>query len=356
METVEALQWLRKNNLYESCQKYSGILKKIFTPCLNITDEQVLILGDTGVNGREISPILSGGYFLAAKEFNIPAKLVLQNVKSKEEDVDEDAISSLRDLSEKNVVFLNMSNKFGKMGELGKSFRKYVKKRKHRFVSSMSLSDIKNEEIDLIINAIDVNYKPMQGEHQVIKDAIDKTKEITVKTLSGTELYVDVAGMETLKSDGNYVLPETGGNLPAGQIFVPPKGRGVNGKVVVDGSSKNKDGTMLIKKPIKLTIEDGSIVEIDGGEEAKKLDESLEYAEGMARQPGNVRRVGEFGIGLNPNASVTGAMIVDNKARGTAHIGIGSNYWFGGSIYSIIHFDQVFKNPKIYLDDKELKF
>ena len=48
-------------------------------------------------------------------------------------------------------------------------------------------------------------------------------------------------------------------------------------------------------------------------------------------------------------------MIVDDKTLGTAHIGIGSNYWFGGSIYAIIHLDQVFKNPAIYLDGKLLK-
>jgi len=48
-------------------------------------------------------------------------------------------------------------------------------------------------------------------------------------------------------------------------------------------------------------------------------------------------------------------MIMDDKVKGTGHIGIGSNYWFGGSIYAITHFDQVFRNPRIALDDKQLQ-
>jgi leucyl aminopeptidase (aminopeptidase T) len=50
-----------------------------------------------------------------------------------------------------------------------------------------------------------------------------------------------------------------------------------------------------------------------------------------------------------------GAMIIDDKTLGTAHIGIGSNYWFGGSIYAFIHLDQVFKSPMIYFDGKKLE-
>ena len=59
-----------------------------------------------------------------------------------------------------------------------------------------------------------------------------------------------------------------------------------------------------------------------------------------------------MGIGLNNKAKIIGATIVDDKVLGTAHVGIGSNYWFGGTIYAIIHLDQVFKAPKIYFDNR----
>ena len=65
--------------------------------------------------------------------------------------------------------------------------------------------------------------------------------------------------------------------------------------------------------------------------------------------------IGELGIGFNPKINLMGAMVVDEKALGTAHIALGSNYWFGGDIYSISHLDQVFKNPLILFDGKEFK-
>ena len=78
----------------------------------------------------------------------------------------------------------------------------------------------------------------------------------------------------------------------------------------------------------------------------------MNWAATQAKNPGSVRRICEFGIGLNPKAKIIGATIVDEKMLGSAHIGIGSNYWFGGTIFAIIHLDQVFKNPKVYCDGK----
>ena len=113
-----------------------------------------------------------------------------------------------------------------------------------------------------------------------------------------------------------------------------------------------QNGTILVKEPITLKVEEGNITEIAGGKEAKELENTLNWAASLAKHPGSVRRICELGIGLNPKAQLIGATIVDDKVLGTAHIGIGSNYWFGGSIYAIIHLDQVFKNPKIYFDGK----
>ncbi len=92
-----------------------------------------------------------------------------------------------------------------------------------------------------------------------------------------------------------------------------------------------------------------------GGKEAKELENTLNWAASVAKHPGSVRRICELGIGLNPKAKIIGATIVDDKVLGTAHVGIGSNYWFGGNIYAIIHIDQVFKAPKIEFDGKVME-
>lgn len=354
MGTLESLKWLKDHNLYDLAYRTSIALKKVFTPCFAVKDEKVLIIGDIGYENRNAAAVMSGAYYLAAEQLRLDAKLIFQNVKSRGDVSDEDVIHALSDLKSGNIIILNMSDKLGNIKELGKSFRRWVAKRNHRFVSAMSLGDLATSNIELILNAIDVNYKPFQVQHEEIRQRLEKAKEVRVTTPAGTDLIYNKAGIKAIAADGNYTIHGTGGNLPAGEVYSPPNGKRIEGKVVIDGSSRTHEHTILIKKPIELEIKDGEIVDIKGGEEAKRLEATLKWAASVAKNPGNVRRVCELGIGLNPKASIIGAMIIDDKTLGTAHIGIGSNYWFGGNIYAIIHLDQVFKNPTIYLDDEKL--
>ena len=48
METVESLKWLRQNNLYDLALRASLSIKKVFTPCLAVNNEKILIVGDIG--------------------------------------------------------------------------------------------------------------------------------------------------------------------------------------------------------------------------------------------------------------------------------------------------------------------
>ncbi len=355
MDTIQSIQWLKANNLYEMAEKTSFYLKKVFNPCFEITDEKILIIGDKGFSNKRIAPVMSGAYYLAAKSMNIDTKLVLQDVKARGNIADRDVVESLDTLEEKNIVFVNMSDKLGSLKEIGKSFRKFCGKKKHRFISALSLGDLSTQKVDDVISAIDVEYKPMRAMHEKVKGILDDAKEIRVKTRAGTDLYYGVEGMKAVAADGNYKLPGSGGNLPAGEVYIPCNGKNVDGIVVVDLSSRNHKHTTLIKQPINLKIEEGSIVKISGGEEAKKLENTLKWAAGRAKYPKSVYRIGELGIGLNPKAKVIGSTLVDEKVLGTAHIGIGSNYWFGGNVYSIIHLDQIFRNPEIIVDGKKLK-
>ncbi len=355
METVESLKWLKERNLYDLACKTSLSLKKIFTPCLGANDEKVLIVGDTGYENRNVAAVMSAAYYLAAEQLKLDAKLILQGIKSRGEVSDEDVVKNLSELKPGNIIILNMSDKLGNIQELGKSFRRWVAKKSHRFVSAMSLGDLATGNIELIMNAIDVNYRPLQAQHEEIRQMLEKANEVHITTPAGTDFYYDKSGIKAIAADGNYAMPGTGGNLPAGEVYAPPNGKKIEGKIVIDGSSRTHEHTLLIRKPIELTIKDGEITSIKGGEEAKQLEATLKWAASLAKNPGNVRRICELGIGLNPKASIIGAMIVDDKALGTAHIGIGSNYWFGGSIYAIIHLDQVFKNPTIYFDGEKLK-
>jgi aminopeptidase len=352
MDTVASLNWLKKSNLYEKSEKLSLQIKKLFAPCLGVKDEKVLVIGDTGFQNKCIAAVISGAYYLAAQQLSLDAKLVFQSIKTRGDAADEDVANSLSDLSDGNIIILNMSDKLGSVENIGKSFRRWVRKKNHRFVSAMSLGDLGTDKIESIVNAMSVSYKPFQAAHVKLKKIFDDAEELHITTDAGTDFYYNIKGINGISADGNYTSPGSGGNLPAGEVYAPPNGKRIEGTIVIDGSSRVQNGTILVKDPITLKVHDGDITEISGGKEAKELENTLNWAASVAKHPGSVRRICEFGIGLNPKAQIIGATIVDDKVLGTAHIGIGSNYWFGGNIYAIIHLDQVFRNPKIKFDGK----
>ena len=355
MLSRESMQWLEQNKILEISKNHSQCFKKVLTDCLAAKDENILIIGDKGFEDKPLAPIIASGYYFAARELGINSRLILQEPKFKGDEADRDVIDALYDINRENIIILALSGRLGSIKELGKSFRTYTNENYHRFVSSTSLGMLSLEQLSHVINSIDVNYDEMHGRGLKIKERLDNGEMIHIVTDAGTDLFFGIKGKTANLNTGHYTKPRTGGNIPAGEVYIVPKWKNVEGKIVIDGSSRYRLGTQLIKEPIILTIKKDEIVNIEGGEEADKLSETLDWAYKKAKYPWGIKRIGELGIGINPNAGIIGASIIDEKTLGTAHVGIGSNYWFGGTIYAIIHLDQIFKNPKIYVDDELLE-
>ncbi|MBU1703911.1 MAG: aminopeptidase, partial [Nanoarchaeota archaeon] len=182
----------------------------------------------------------------------------------------------------------------------------------------------------------------------------DWGKEVHVKTAKGTDIKFSIRGRRAISNSGDYSKPGTGGNIPVGEVYIAPVEGTASGKLVIDGTIKHRWGATIVQDPVTILIEKGKITEIRGGFEAKLLERTFDWAAANAKNKENVRVVGEFGIGTNPKAKLIGATILDEKTINTAHIAFGSNYWFGGDIYSILHVDQIFKDPIIEVDGKKI--
>ncbi len=328
------------------------VFKKIFEYNLNVKDEKVLVLGDTGEDDHILSPVLSRAFYRAASDLGLNAQLVLQEVKYKGEQAEQEVQESLDTLPEGSVVVLNMSQKIGKLKT--KSFRKFCRAHDHRFTSASSLASLSTDQMDDFLAAYDVDYKELSEKAHELKEIFDDASELQITTERGTDLTYNVEEQEAVVSDGVYREPATGGNLPGTEVYVPPKKKNVNGKIVIDGSMRTRHGTQLVNEPLEMTIQEGVVVAMNDTPESERLEETLRWAHEQAKYPWGVRRIGEFGIGLNPNANVLGCTVLDEKAAGTGHVAIGSNHWFGGSIYAIIHLDQVFHDPTVYADGEEV--
>lgn len=356
MHSKDLLDWLSKYSLLSVAKNHSAYFKNVLKSSLKTaSNESVLVISDFGLPKRRVAPLMSGAYYLAAKKLGLEVDVVMQSVKSVGESADPAVISLLRKKDMPGIVVFNLSNKLGRLGSLGKSYRRYVRDKKHRFVSTLGTSSMVTNDFYSVTRALDIDYFKLRKECVKLKRALDWGRELIVKTNTGTCLRMDITGCRSVSNDGRYESRGNGGNMPSGEVYIPPKIDTAEGKVVIDCSSKTLNGTQLIKRPIILTVKKGFVVNIEGGYEAKMLTRSVAFAEKSAKNPASVRKIGELGIGLNPKAGIIGTVIVDEKSLGTAHVALGSNYWFGGDVFTIVHLDQVFKNPKIFIDGKEYR-
>jgi len=357
MHSEAHFNWLKSAGLYNLAQSTKYFFRRVLLDCLNAKPgEEILIIGDRGNFGQHIAGVMSGAYYFAAKDLKLKPTLITQKIKTPGDPASDLVVKALSELKQGNLIVLNLSNKLGSIKEICKSYRTFARENKHRFLSSPSLGMLDTHYYQFLIEAINVDYVAMQEKARKIKKILDKAEIITIKTRKGTNLVYDVEGMKAIANDGDFREPGTGGNLPVGEVYIPPRGKtNVNGTVVIDGSIRCKKCTLLIKDPVKLIVKDGDVIEIQGKKEAKLLQQSIDEAKARAKFPKNVAKLSELGIGINPRSKIVGATILDEKAHLTAHVAIGSNAWFGGANKTLIHLDQVFKDPIIIVDGKRLR-
>jgi aminopeptidase len=340
-------------DLKQKAEKKKGQFLKIMKNSLGVKKEEILIISDYGTKNNSLAALMAYGYYNACKSKGFNVNLLFQEVKKGFMHTDDHISKALHNLPENNIVIVTSSNKLGRIGDV-KSFRTFCKDKKHRFLSATGLGDVKSMHFDIFMDAMCVNYKRMKKQGLAIKKEWDKAKEITIKTQAGTNLVFNVEGSSAVANIGEYHESGSGGNMPAGEVYIPPKGfHGVNGTLVIDGSIKTHHGAKLVDEPVTLFIEHGRIIRMEG-KHAKLLEETFKAFEERAKYPERVRHACELGVGINPGAVLIGSTIMDEKVMHTAHVAFGSNYWFGGEIRTIFHGDMVFKNPTFYVDGQKM--
>lgn len=222
---------------------------------------------------------------------------------------------------------------------------------------------------DMMNRTAAIDYKELQNRCKKLKNLFQGAEKVHVTAPGGTDIMIPVKARELLFDDGDFSKPGTGGNIPAGEVFISPLVGGSEGVIVYDGSMTFSNGDAKLETPITCKVVNGFVQDITGGKEAKRLLEDITSAENRAIEyektnklpenmgevyKKNARNIGELGIGLNPFAQITGNMLEDEKAFHTCHFAIGENY--DNDAPSLIHFDGVVKHPTIvihYEDGKE---
>lgn len=191
----------------------------------------------------------------------------------------------------------------------------------------------------MMLGSVNVNYMEMQNSAESLLNFLKDAKQIHITTEEGTDLVLGVKGRLFVSDVG--VKPGEMCNLPCGEIYCAPLETEANG-VVVFNASVGDIGILDI--PLKAYLENGRVIKFDS--EDKNLVNKIADLQNVDEDS---MVIGELGIGINPKACITGNMLEDEKALGTAHLAFGNNADFpgGGNNNSKIHRDYLFYRPII---------
>ncbi|GMO54181.1 MAG: aminopeptidase [Termitinemataceae bacterium] len=326
-----------------------------------VEGEQVLLISNPEANVSIIATAL----FDAVTELNGKPVLMFQNEKT-QMDFAEDCVLSAFNAHPQVVISLS-SGKLGKdkkgiAGEYshnGKVYdhifhlQQYGEKTCRAFWSPAVT-------IDSFLRTVPIDYALLKKRCAFINAILDRAIFVHVTSPGGTDIMVGVEGRLAKADDGDFSFMGAGGNLPAGESFISPQNGTSCGTIVFDGSISLHNCDIIIKEPIICNLQNGFITNIDGGREAEMLSETILLAEENSLEfertgriikglgelyKKNSRALGELGIGLNPNAKISGNMLEDEKAFCTCHFAIGQNY--DEDAPSLIHLDGLVCNPTI---------
>jgi leucyl aminopeptidase (aminopeptidase T) len=212
----------------------------------------------------------------------------------------------------------------------------------------------------MFAETLPIDYAALKSRCAAVSKALAGALYARITNAKGTDIRVGLNNRLPKADDGDFSSPGSGGNLPAGEVFVSPELGSSEGLIVFDLSIAAIKGDIVIREPIRCRVEGGLVVDIAGGEEAAALRAALESGAEAARKLGaegalpaekaeayvrNARNLGELGIGLNPSAAVVGNMLEDEKAFRTCHFAIGANY--DEDAPALIHLDGLVSRPTI---------
>ncbi|MDD5103321.1 MAG: aminopeptidase [Candidatus Peribacteraceae bacterium] len=173
-------------------------------------------------------------------------------------------------------------------------------------------------------------------------DAIEKRVEhvagFHIQTALGTNLWMSLKPGRTWYKAGGRIPRGSWDNLPGGEIFTTPDQEHVDGTLVLSTLHDDVTTEQGVDQPVKLTIKDGKIQQIEGGTSAGKLRTYLHENAQMADDPEDVYTCAEIAFGVNAKATALETHIGDSEWRkdgpsavvtekrlGTVHVAFGSD-------------------------------
>lgn len=294
--------------------------------CLNIKPyEKVLIVTDD----YKISE--AAIFFEAAKRFT--KHVVLIKMKPRKQNAEEPPAKIAEALENCNVGFLVTTKSLT-----------HTKARKNACENGARIASMPGITLDIILRTLVIDYTDIADLSKKVAAILTAGNVARLTTAKGTDLTFSLIGRDAIPDTGLLHNAGDAGNLPAGEAFMAPLEGETEGVAIIDGVSFI--ARVPLDEDIKLTIEKGVAKKIEGGKAARALANTL-----RAIGPKG-HNVAELGIGTNPKAKFSGSVLEVEKVKGTVHIALGNNVYFGGEVDVPFHADGVILKPTLAVDGK----
>jgi len=192
---------------------------------------------------------------------------------------------------------------------------------------------------DMMLRSVNVDFSKMKSAADKLINHMQGAVNLHITTEAGTDLFLGIKNRifsaDIGTSEGEMC------NLPSGEVYCAPQETEANGIVVFNASIGDIG---MLTHQLKVFLSNGKITKFES-----ENDELVKRITALTDVDDDARVIGELGIGVNPGAQITGNMLEDEKAIGTAHIAFGNNADFpgGGKNNSRIHRDYLFFRPTI---------
>lgn len=174
--------------------------------------------------------------------------------------------------------------------------------------------------------------------------ALTEASTARVTSSDGTDVTMSIAGRcgRALHGFANTVDISAGYCLEASLAPVEGTAEGV---IVVNASIP---GVALIREqPVRIHIEKGMAVAIEGGVEARLFRDLLQsFGDPL------VYNLGELGIGMNPSCTLDGTMLSDESVYGSVQLALGTSAYIGGTVRAAAHYDTILTEATLELDGR----
>jgi len=199
---------------------------------------------------------------------------------------------------------------------------------------------------DMLVRLIGrVNLEALYEFQRRLAEVTRRARRMRITNPSGMDVTFENDPERPVLVEGEVSGP--GEYMLVGQVDWAPIEESINGVIVFDGSVWPPEELGLLDNPIRLHVEAGRVVGVEGGREARIFEAWL-----RSFNDPKMFYIAHISYGCNPGARLTGNILEDERVWGVVEWGLGSqSSTFKGKLgMASSHTDGISLNPTVYAD------